>query len=402
MLHRIPNQWAEITLPQANKSEQLEQQVFTALNDMSENGRVTPGKQLSLARFITVHGGTVEIKVIEGTFQTDAITPEQVWKEIGRDLLLVNSVDEHESTYADRTMAPNILAGCGLKASRIPDDVSIPPSLHIGGVNTVRCGGNYNKDFGIEWIANVAVVVKNNQGGMQQSCEALFAGGLTEQGQACVAKALNKAIGKLFEVDIPKHKPEAVILPSVATGQGSLETAVFYQTLESELVKRLMATESSNTYILPKVLYFQIWSQDSPQKWDEKKRGISNLVASLVADWQSSKHEPEVGERPTLAGIAGGLALLLVITATTRVNLINVSGSNSLSHRPGFASVAGWFFGSFALAAVLKPILTSVPEDLYPWPQVCLAFLAVFFCGPLMRIIKQFDEMLIKQKDASR
>ena len=101
------------------------------------------------------------IILIEGAFEDSIIEPSDVWRTLGHDLLLVNSVDEGESGAGG--ISKRIRTGCELYRQT-------NAQLNLGDFALRECHGPYRNSLNIRWVANLAIIINDNPDSEKPPC----------------------------------------------------------------------------------------------------------------------------------------------------------------------------------------------------------------------------------------
>ena len=397
-----PKSWARVVaVPQARVTPTTntdENRLRESLEDITLqwDETVKVGALLDLAEFRTANGATVEISIVEGQFLDNEIAPKLVWQKLGDRLLLVNSVDQDQST--DRTkvdstaMAYHVNPGCGISG--------LQRFLEGGMTDLHECKGPYTGE-GIKWVDNVAVVTYEDSG-TKEPCYNKLASG-NDKYIECVKDDLRKGLQAVFEdARTLPSVPFGIVFPAVATGHGKLPKRAFYPLLRDTLLAELKRSEQSDFFFtsIPSHIYLRVDSQNDTQQWIDTRMSISSEVAQLVRDWNREKHE-SVDSWRALTGVSGALGiLLLLVFGLNRRTLAGIDVSK-FEKRPVWSLVVGWFFASLGLVKLCEPLTSIIPTQIGPWPEVTLAFIVVLFIVPLSLSIEEGKSLVLGKTTAA-
>jgi hypothetical protein len=118
--------------------------------------------------------------------------------------------------------------------------------------------------------------------------------------------------------------------------------------------------------------------------------GVSNGAEMAIESWRSERHAEHSTAWLRLAGVSGGLALMMIaIRRNSRLaNLI--PDVTRLAANPAPLRLFAWLVISYGLADVIARFLPSFGQR-EALLQLCLGFLIVPFSAPLARALRRAD-----------
>lgn len=364
--------------------------LLIGLQRIQKDDNVRAGAVLPLVNFIAANKGVTTLDLVEGTFLTSGIAPLDTWRRLGDHLLLLNSVDQDQAL--SQGVSVGIGAGCGLQQQH-----GLAP-LNLGDVTLRPCRGPYHTQYHVDWVANLAIIIRNNANSEQMPCFNGSAPDLDDKYQACVEDAVGLALRNLFEElhlrqDI---EPDGLVVPALGTGVGHLPKERFYRTLFGQILTQL----NSSSFSLPRVVYLQVWAKDRTP-WAKTKNALASRLAETIGDWSTTDRKNDYADWPEVLGVTIGLALLLVGASSAKPLPLVGKDADALGAGSVFSLLIGWFATSLGLATVFKPIVTLLPPRLNPWPQILLGVITTIACGPFLRAIQRFDAS-VKQRNSGQ
>lgn len=388
--HEFPAQWALLLTGQDHPSESPKRRILYGLEAVSDTNNVRPGASLPLAEFVKADGTTTKLIMIEGKFSEAAIEPPSAWQNLGKHILLVNSVDEGQKRSGG--ISGKIGAGCGLaESSQLP--------LNLGEAVFHPCSGPYHKEVNADLVANLAVVIWENPNSTKPPCWNNYGSDTSAKYQQCIAEAVSAALRDMFrQLHGRRENIDAIVFPAVGTGVGQLDKESFYQRLFAQLYKEL--DFSNQTYELPPKIYLLVYSGATSSDWGQTKNAIAGNLAAMISDWNEAEHKNNASDWASLVGVAGGLSLLLILVVVGIPLPVVGKTTVALAEAP-IALVIGWFSASLGLMTVFKGIIAALPRAYDPWSQIAISLIVVFVCGPLLRASKAFDT-IVKSTDTNK
>jgi hypothetical protein len=387
-----PSQWATLLIAEQGQSESNADRLRRALNGITDsNDQVASGAKLPLMILHTETGATVDLTVIEGEYGEQSIMPEESWRNLGKNLLLINSVDSEQSTEGiDPTaLAPHLNHGCGVQGKQ--------PSLNMGEGDLHPCQGDYQAAAGIKWLENLAIVIYEQQG-KKPACYNDLAIGKAEQYHTCIVASLTKGLATLFDnVRAKGAHPDGIIFPPLATGHGLLATADFYQHLANRISLELHRSDSSSAglkrFALPPHIYLQVRAKDSAEKWFDTRMAISNTVLQLLDTWNTARHSPALDGWSAMAGVSGCLAVVLaaVYLFSSSVNWLDL---RLLAVLPEWLVIVAWFIAGLGVTRLFDAVGGFVPFEKGNVVEVVLGAVAVLLLLPGVKAAGRAGEVM--------
>jgi hypothetical protein len=379
---QFPANWANILIKRSEISGSTTRDILAGLRaTVVEGQNVRAGAIVDLATFVQPDGGATTVTLIEGTYTKSTIEPTASWKTLGEDVLLVNSVDERQSLSGG--ISGQIGEGCGL-----PESDMVP--LNLGDVALHPCTGAYRSNYGIRWVANLAIIVWDNPNRAKLPCWNNFGADLTGNYRQCVKDAVTLALSNLFrELHTRRNvRPRAIVFPGLGTGTGHLDKDAFYDIFFDRFYSEL--TSIRGDYNLPDKIYLQTFSGEEPSVWAQTATAIARNLSEKSSDWNYAEHKNDLSDWASVVGIAGALALITIAGGVgVRVPLFR--DSDAIDGGRLIALLVGWFSAALGLTTITKSVIALLPRRYDPWPQIAAAFIVVLLTGPLLRASKQFE-----------
>lgn len=376
-----PSHWARI-LPIVSAPESFQIDLKKALQQISDADGPKLAARLPLAEFVQSNGSRIRIVLVQGQFFDSSIEPREVWRALGRDVLLVSSVDELRSGTG--SLSSPITVGCA-----IPPEAGVTQELGSTSIN--ECQGVYRNAFHIKHVARLSAIVETSSNSSTSPCWARY--GITApEGdyQTCVGNAVASGLSDLFSEIQARRSVDALVLPAIGTGVGKLSKAGFYNKL---LVDTLVPHLNRDHYI-PPTIYLQVRRWDPDNRWPETQIAIAGALATAVKTWEfMSEHKSPDSEWLSLTGVAIGSCLLLVALAFgarfgVLSDLLPVVGRFSP------LLVVSWISAAVGLVSVFKAFVAFFPTNLNPYLQVAAGVLTALLCGPLIRARRTVEDIL--------
>lgn len=314
------------------------------------------GGALDLVTLRMPSGKETTVSIIEGQFESTAITPAETWKARGwRNAMLVNSVDQAQS--ASGGMSGAVINGCGL-----PNQGA---SLPRGGVEIHACAkGAPYRSLGIKSVANMAVVTFAQAMG-SDPCK----GNLREESQ-CVKESVDRGLQNLFRqlrTLPPSERPEVLVIPAIGTGTGGMDKTNYYPILTRVL---LFERDFPNGFLPPRI-YLHEWN-DPRNGYANASYSISNEVPALEDAW--------LPKGPQASGslflIFSGSCVALVIFQAIYSSSGSGASARVLDIEVSPLLTVGWLVASIAAGAGMKDVMSSlsaIMPSLKSWPVMILA-----------------------------
>jgi len=345
----------------AEDSQSLDSHLEKLLTEVTSGGRVQKGAKVSLAIVRTDSGETVEISVVEGTFEDRTIEPEEVWqKVIGYKALLVNSADEYFRN--DGGVSEHIGKGCTL--NRVDQKAT-------GDLIFTQCVGNYRDRFpGIIGVES-AIIQAWSSVDEEKDCEPAAVSaveGPQNYHNKCVTDAIERAMSTLLE-SLNPGEIDTIILPALGTGTARLPKSMFYLTA-FKAIEKCLAAKNNCAMRLPKHFVLSVWSGEGPDKWTETKSAIERTFSNFLKRW-NIEYSPDSNFDKQARYLGISLALLVfmfLIASKNRLAMIVFPG--------GVSSILllGWGFAAAgALSVVSGTLAELVPHS------VVIVFSPVFY-----------------------
>ncbi len=374
-----PSDWARI-LPQVSAPESPAIDLQRALQQISDGDGPKAGSRLPLAQFVQSDGSRILVVLVEGQFFDRSIEPREVWRTLGRDLILVSSVDERRSSTGN--LSSPVTAGCAIPTEEF--------SQQLGSTSINECQGVYRKEFHIHAVARMSAVVEASNAD-QSPCWARYGiSGREADYQTCISNAVASGLGDLFSGVHARQSVDAIILPAIATGTGKLSKAAFY----NKLLVDTLVPQLNRDYYIPGTIYLQVWRGDPDKRWPETEIAIAGAVAAAVTTWNfRSEHKAPDSEWLSLTGVAiGSCLMLLILTVGVRFGILSDLLPVVSPFRPVF--VVSWISAAVGLVSVFKAVFGFFPAHLNPYLQVAAGALAAFLCDPMTRADDAIRRML--------
>ena len=117
-------------------------------------------------------------------------------------------------------------------------------------MDITQCRGPYRDEFGIDLIANAAIVVFAPYGG-KNPCEIPIEAPETDPAYSeCMARQIRDALKKLFANLRARPSDDTLhtfVLPAIGTGLGHGSKEIFYQALKGQLLTELQVPDDKIT-----------------------------------------------------------------------------------------------------------------------------------------------------------
>jgi hypothetical protein len=385
IVHESPRQWAWVITDGNHTPDTTKRELLSRLEAVTTQDGVRMGALVPLGTFVKPDGSLTTITLVEGSLSEASIDPKTSWQGLGDHLLMINSVDQDQTR--DGGLSGKIGAGCGLAQE-------YKPPLNRGDVAFHECSGQYHQQHGVDWVANVAIVVWTNPDSAKRPCWNSEVPDDKSKYQQCVAEDVTAALRNLFKELHPRNDIvfDAMVFPAIATGTGKLTMEAFYQILFDQLYTELAFAGSGRR--LPRQIYLLAFSGWPPAVWSQTKNAVASKLSDRITDWKEAEHKIDVSDWASLTGVAGGLATLLLTVAVGTSFSFLEGDSRALAKSASPALLLGWFSASLGLITAFKPLSALLPASLGSWPQVISGFLVVFLCGPLLRAGQKFDSTI--------
>lgn len=342
-----------------------------------------PGGALTLTKLRTQVGREVELALIEGTFETSAITPKPNWTgKYWKNAVLVNSVDEQQTAAAG--VSGVILAGCGVTSNRAP--------LQRGEVQLHECpAGAAYRDLGIQRIANVAIVTWAKVADSEPCISSSDNGGKDRSDcvEASVQAGLLNVVNSLRKLP-SAEQPDALILPALGTGIGGLQKSRFYKAAVAVVLGEL---NNTGGYLPPKI-FFHEWAGSSAGFFNAA-HALGTELAGLESGWTKQHPRGSATAYFVAAGACAALAVVLGIAILRR----RANESNTpLPPAFGAQFAIGWLLAAVGAGTGLQRFLSDLgpkyPILTSPLLVFALGFSALFACGYLLRASDLFKQSI--------
>ena len=368
---------AKVPAGQANTDENRIRQSLEGVT--TPDGLASEDAYADLARFDTPTENSVVVTLIQGHFTPNEITPAKRWSKLASNLVLVNSVDQNQSTdtdtfnVAETAMAHSANPGCDVHGWQDP--------LNPGDVKLHPCRGPYSKD-GFYQMENLAIVTYTAKGTVKLCYD--FSRESDPEHSDCL-KSLKLAIGKVFD-DVATLKPKAngIVFPAIATGNGHLSKRVFYAVLFSEIQNQLQ--QHAKVSGLPGHIYLLVDSKQDADQWFDTKASITEQLSAMIKAWNDIDH-PAPADWSSLTGVCLALGMLLLIVSIR--NPKSILGLDLAVLYDGFPSlvIAAWLFASLGVIKASDPFTSLIPSSLDGWPKMAISFLLVLVLVPISRVL---------------
>jgi hypothetical protein len=393
----FPRKWATLTVPNLpggdlNTDRSRVWQALEHVTAKAENGDnsevAANDAFVKLAELTAASGKKVTITLVEGQFLENEVSPSNSWTNLGHKLILVNSVDQSQSTdrrTVDETaMAYNANPGCGVSGEQM--------SLEPGQTYLHECKGPYSKD-GIRWLDNLAIVTYSAKG-TEVPCVNKYATD-DDKYEDCVRHNLVTGLQAVFaDAKAANPSPDGIIFPAIATGHGKLRKRVFYDLLNERILAELKNSRSSGSQSdLPANIYLRVNSksdedsQKTSKEWVDTRISLAQGIPQLVQDWELAEHSPAVDWR-SITGVSGALGILLLVVAARRPGAIFRLNLSLLYQHPTWFVVIGWLFASLGIVKTFEPLTSLIPSVYGAWPQVAISFGLVLVLVPVSLAIQ--------------
>jgi len=388
----FPRKWGTLTVPNLpaghlntdrSRVWQALAQVTAKAGNSDDSEVATDDALVKLAELTAANGKKVTITLVQGQFLEDEISPANSWMSLGHNLVLVNSVDQSQSTdrrTVDKTaMAYNANQGCGVSGKQMP--------LEPGQTFLHECKGSYSKD-GIRWLDNLAIVTYSAKG-TEVPCVNKYAIN-DDKYEDCVRHNLATGLQAVFADAKAAHpSPDGIIFPAVATGHGKLRKRAFYDLLNERILAELKNSQpGSSQSDLPANIYLRVNSksdedtQKNSAEWVDTRISLAQGIPQLVQDWERAEHPPAIDWR-SITGVSGALGILLFAVAVRGPGTILGLNSSLLEQYPTWFVVIGWLFASLGIVKTFEPLTTLIPSVYGAWPQVVISFGLVLVLVPI-------------------
>jgi hypothetical protein len=402
----MPRSWATVLVgdvvalrPNTSVNRLREALDGLTLKDGTGAEVVKEGAYLPLARFTTADGQQIEVTLIQGSFSKKAISPETVWTAIGKKLVLVDSVDQYESTETDPlpvdhdAMAWSANPGCAVTVKSEP-----LRTLDPGETDLHPCRGPYSNE-GIDWIENLAIITYGAQGTAEPCYE--MADQQSPRWNKC-KDHLTMGLNRVF-ADVGAIKPQTsgIVFPAIATGQGGLNKQDFYSILIGDVLKPRLSSKRGSAGLSH--IYLRVdpekWRSDpknETQKWFDTRRAISEQLGALVDYWSGTEHTLNT-DWSSIGGVClavGALLFVVVVRSPRSLLWVNLDG---LYNRSTFLIVTAWVCAALGVLKTLDAIMAHIPTTAGALPRLAIAFLAAFSLIPISRISNQVEQITKEQ-----
>jgi hypothetical protein len=379
---QYPSQWARI-LAQAVPDSSPFTTLLNAMQQVGDEHGPKANTRLELADFVQSNGRHIQVELVQGWFFEKSIEPWDVWQNLGRDVLLVSSVDESLSDRGD--LSGPITLGCKLKKEGLQAK---------GSASLAECHGEYQTKFHINKVALLSAIVWTQKSGWTPCWQIGEERGAYE---SCVSEAIAGGLKDIFsQVD---KSTDAIVFPAIGTGAGKLPKGNFYNTLFDTLIPEL----NGDRY-LPSTIYLQVQrSEGEPDdnRWPETMSGIARALEVAVRRWNEPDHSHGDSEWLSLTGVAlGGSLMLIGLAFGLRSGVL--SSFLPIVARPRPLVIISWLAAAVGLVSVFKAFLGFFPMQIGPYLQVAVGALTAILCGPLVKAGHTVEDILRNDKDEGR
>jgi hypothetical protein len=369
---RSPTEWVRIDLHSKPRG------ATPKINILKNLPPTLPAEGLApraLATFVRQNGQPLTIQLLTARLSDTSFDAQPDWKSLGERLLILNSVDEAQSI--DGGISGPIGAGCGLdKADR--------PTLNRGDVDFHECQGVYHDKFGIDTVANVAIVVWANPDSEKRPCWNAEGSDIESKYQACVKEDTSNAIVNFIDQVRTQQDVNGIIVPAVGTGTGRLAKEDFYFLFFSQISLILNDAEASKNF--PKNVYLLVNPSDTAVAWGQTRNAIATSLGRIATIWQNAEHKSSTSEWAPLVGVAGGAACFLMLSGIGRFPPWMRNDAIVLRDNFSLLFLLAWLASAIGLATGAKTFVAMFSTDyLAPWLEATAGFFVVFLAGPLLR-----------------
>jgi len=389
-VHReFPAEWSSV-IPQQANSESKQIDLQRALKNASDEEGPKSGIQLPLARFVQTGGSVTTVYLVQGQFYAEAIEPHNVWRQLGRNVLLVSSVDQDRSDIGPSS-GP-IAHGCSVSLSDI--------QLQLGQASIIPCSGSYESGGHVKWVGVVTPVIWAAESSEVHPCWRRY--GITSDAgyQACISNAVTDSLQDLFtQMRNNRFRDvDAVVIPAIGTGVGGLSKASFYQTL----LASILVDELKRGHRLPQTIVLQVPRGDTPNTWPETESAISTALAKSVAVWAfQTEHKNSDSEWLSLIGVAIGGSLVLTLDLLDISVPLLADSVEVFTKGNGPLILLMWTSTAVGLVSMFKSLISLFPAELNLFVQIGAGFLAALFCGSLLRANRTVEDTLKQSRKTS-
>jgi hypothetical protein len=353
------------------------------------DGRIEPNFRPQVAWFRASDGHIVSLWVLGSSFGEQRIDG---WKpsEAGS-TLLVDSVDENQTISKGTTSGINGPIGRGCDLTRYEGQ-----ALPAGSVFFHPCQGPYRANSGISDVASIAVITYQADNKVKRpSCLTGYDGTDEQKYRACISDSINSGLARVL-----RHRDRSgaryanLILPAIGTGHGPLDKADFYKLFFGGFATTLKSEHQGAN--LPSNIYLQVSPEDVDDSFARVMDGVRNGVEASVTEWNDEARSRPSTEWLRGAGIAGGLAVLMIAVLLSK----NIAGRlpelDALLRQPSPLKMLAWIVVCFGLTEGVSKLIPPI-EQLDSYLQLALGFIIVPFSSTLAKALGKVDATM---KDA--
>ncbi|WP_027803601.1 hypothetical protein [Paraburkholderia dilworthii] len=369
---RSPTEWVQIHLYGKPKGATPKINIMKSLPQTLPADGMPPQ---ALATFVKQNGQPLTVQLLTARLTDKSFDGQPDWKSVGDRLLILNSVDEAQSI--DGGISGPIGTGCRLdKADR--------PTLNRGDVDFHECQGVYHDKFGVDTVANVAIVVWANPDSQKRPCWNAEGSDIESKYQACVKEDTSNAIVSFMDQMRNQKDVNGIIVPAVGTGTGRLAKEDFYFLFFAQISLILNDAEASKDF--PRNVYLLVDPSDTAVAWGQTRNAIATSLGRIASNWQNAEHKSSIGEWAPLVGVAGGAACFLLLSGIGWFPPWMHNDAVVLQDNFSISFLLAWLASAIGLATAAKTFVVMFSTDYRtPWLEVAAGFVVVFLAGPLLR-----------------